>query len=254
MTPRAIRERDGKRLLARWLNTQSLPYYKLAERFVQVTPATSLDGLAAEHPWLRHERLVVKADHLLRNRRTTGMLLLDTTWDDACDWLGACLGREVEIGGVRDVLDHFLVEPFVPHEPVDEHFFSIHSTYNGDELRFSHRGAASDGRRWEHMQVMVVPPGYAPIRNELYMNLLSEAPPLRWDLLTDFMRALIMFYRAMRCTALDVDPLVVRGNQIIPLDLMLHLDESVIQRTSTHDLVFPSPFGGGRSIALGGSV
>jgi succinyl-CoA synthetase beta subunit len=254
MTPHAIRERDGKRLLARWLNAYALPHYTLAERFVQVTPATSLSGLAAEHPWLRHERLVVKADHLLRNRRATGLLLLDAPWNDACAWLDAHLGREVEISGVRDVLDHFLIEPFVPHEQVDEHFFAIHSTYSGDELRFSHRGAASDGRRWQHMQVMVLPPGYTPIRNELYMNLLSEAPPLRWDLLTDFMQALIMFYRAMRCTALDVDPLAVRGNQVIPLDLMLHLDESAAQRTNNHDIVFPTPFGGGRSIALGGGA
>jgi hypothetical protein len=44
----------------------------------------------------------------------------------------------------------------------------------------------------------------------------------------------------------------VRGNQVIPLDLMMHLDESAAQRTSNHDIVFPAPFGGGRSIALGG--
>jgi succinyl-CoA synthetase beta subunit len=254
MTPRAIRERDGKRMLARWLNAYTLPHYTLAERFVQVTPATSLDGLAAEHPWLRHERLVVKADHVLRNRRTNGLLLLDASWDDICAWLGSRLGREVEIDGVRDIIDHFLVEPFVPHEQVDEHFFSIRSVYAGDELRFSHRSTTASRPAWERMQTMVVPTGYAPARNELYLKLLSEAPPLRWDLLTDCMRALIMFYRATRCTSLDVDPLVVRGNQIIPLDLMIYLDESAAHHTSSHDLVFPTPFGGGHSIALGGSA
>jgi succinyl-CoA synthetase beta subunit len=254
MTPRAIRERDAKRLLARWLNVYALPHYTLAERFVQVTPATSLSGLAAEHPWLRHERLTVKADHLLRNRRASDLLRLDVRWDEACDWLVARLGCETEIDGVRDVLDHFLIEPFVPHEPVDEHKFAIHSTHMGEELRFSHRTTTIDAAARQYTLTLVVSPGHIPARNELYLSLLSQAPPLRWDLLTDFMRALLLFYRETRCTALDVDPLVVRSNRIIPLDLMISLDESAAHRSSGHDLVFPRPFGGGRSLALGGSA
>ena len=46
---------------------------------------------------------------------------------------------------VSGLLDHFLVEPFVPHKPTDEYYIAIIANRDGDEILFYHQGGVDVG-------------------------------------------------------------------------------------------------------------
>lgn len=60
MAHKAIREADGKRILARLFKDYSNGEYNIPNRIASVEPNTDLIQLPKEHPWLTTEKLVVK--------------------------------------------------------------------------------------------------------------------------------------------------------------------------------------------------
>jgi succinyl-CoA synthetase beta subunit len=70
-----------------------------------------------------------------RKRRMDGLR-------NACCWK-----KEIQVGehtqhdtGDTGVLDHFIVEPFLPHEQTDECYFCIQSEREGEEILFCSQG------------------------------------------------------------------------------------------------------------------
>ena len=82
MAQRGIREYDAKRMLAKYL-PDYLKDFSYRGEIVLVSPETDLDSLAAENPWLKTKKLVVKPDQLFGKRGKLGLVLLDATWDEA---------------------------------------------------------------------------------------------------------------------------------------------------------------------------
>lgn len=54
-------------------------------------------------------------------------------------------GLQVDVSGVKGVLEYFLVEPFLPHESSDEYYLAIRSGRDGDEILFHHEGGVDVG-------------------------------------------------------------------------------------------------------------
>ncbi|MGD9912362.1 MAG: ATPase, partial [Methanothrix sp.] len=115
MAQRGIREFDAKRLLARFL-PEYLDDFDYRGDVALIGPETDLDSIVSKNPWILEKRLVVKPDQLFGKRGVHGLVLLNASWDDVREYLSENMNREVTIGGVRGILDHFLVEPYVPHE------------------------------------------------------------------------------------------------------------------------------------------
>ena len=114
MAQRGIREYDAKRMLAKYL-PDYLTDFSYRGEIALVSPDTDLDSLAAENPWLKAKKLVVKPDQLFGKRGKLGLVLLDATWNEARAYLKENMGSEAVVGGMEGKLTHFLVEPFVPH-------------------------------------------------------------------------------------------------------------------------------------------
>jgi ATP citrate (pro-S)-lyase len=123
MSAKAIREYDGKLLLAHWLLRTPIPATSIAatgSKFVQ--PATRLahvtidttflgndktvfaqhvqsllDNLEQIHPWLLTNKLVVKPDQLIKRRGKSGLLLLNADWAEARAWILERVGTEVTV-------------------------------------------------------------------------------------------------------------------------------------------------------------
>lgn len=123
MSAKAIREYDGKLLLAHWLLRTPIPAASISatgSKFVQ--PATRLahvgidtgflttdksvfaqhmqsllDNLEQIHPWLLTHKLVVKPDQLIKRRGKSGLLLLNVDWTEVRAWILERAGTEVAV-------------------------------------------------------------------------------------------------------------------------------------------------------------
>lgn len=133
MSAKAIREYHGKKLVSRWLSSYSSSVtYNLEDRALLVTPnairpedAGSFDALASEHPWVLNTPLVVKPDQLIKRRGKAGLLGINKTWPEVIEWIKERMNKERQVEIVSGILDHFIVEPFVPHAQSDEYYICL---------------------------------------------------------------------------------------------------------------------------------
>jgi len=125
MSRKAIREFDGKRLLAQWLKTNSgrclcqlksnhtdrcLDVFKsllylsctgftdfVPTEFVQVKSGADYDQLARQNPWVLQKKLVAKPDQLIKRRGKAGLIKLNATWNESKAWIEQRMNKEVQV-------------------------------------------------------------------------------------------------------------------------------------------------------------
>jgi len=120
MAQKAIREYDAKKLLAKYFSEKGLDYPFKA---VLITQDSKWKEVEKEHPWLKKEKLVVKPDQLFGKRGKHGLVLVNASLKEVKDWIKERMEKEVTIGKISDKLNHFLIEPFIPHE--SEYYLAI---------------------------------------------------------------------------------------------------------------------------------
>ena len=150
MAQKSIREYDGKRMLFEsWEGkTPSFADEKI-NRVAQVKmekgKAYNFSVLLAQHPWLKEQTLVVKPDQLVKRRGELGLIKLKVTWEEAQAWIEERAHKEVEVQGVKDELDTFVVEPFTPHAGHEEHYVSFQNHREGTLCYYHHEGGVHVG-------------------------------------------------------------------------------------------------------------
>jgi ATP citrate (pro-S)-lyase len=137
MSAKAIREYHGKKLVSRWISAYSESVkYDVEDRAVLVTPSTvspadpkTFDALLVENPWLSTTKLVVKPDQLIKRRGKAGLLAINKSFAEVVDWVCARMNKEMKVEVVTGILDHFIIEPFVPHKQTDEYYICIQVSF-----------------------------------------------------------------------------------------------------------------------------
>ena len=157
MAQKAIREADGKRMMARLLKEYSGGKFDMKDRYVTVGPDTDLAKLPAKHKWLAKEKLVVKPDQLVKRRGKNDLILVGANYEQAKKWIKEKSKAPMTIYGKFDAkgkpidkgtygqLTHFIIEPLVPHDDSDECYVAIMSTITGDTIMFYHEGGVNVG-------------------------------------------------------------------------------------------------------------
>ena len=132
MSAKAIREFYGKQLIAKWLPEYSNGKHTIERKQVLVTPdvlepskGVSFETIAQANPWVLTDKLVVKPDQLIKRRGKAGLLAVNKTWQEVQAWILERMQREVQVEHVKGVLNHFIVEEFVPHKQEEEYYFCI---------------------------------------------------------------------------------------------------------------------------------
>ena len=133
MSAKAIREYHGKKLTSRCLSAYSEGNkYDIEDRALLITPNSlrpedpqSFEALAAENPWVLDTKLVVKPDQLIKRRGKAGLLAINKTWPEVVAWIKDRMNKECTVEIVTGILDHFIVEPFVPHSQSDEYYICL---------------------------------------------------------------------------------------------------------------------------------
>ena len=88
-----------------------------------------LDTAEATYPFLLAPgaKFVAKPDQLIKRRGKSGLLKLNSTWQDAKEWIEARANKVQKVEQVEGALRNFLVEPFVPHPQETEYYININS-------------------------------------------------------------------------------------------------------------------------------
>ena len=245
MAQKAIREADGKNMIARLLKEYTNGTYTIDSKFLSIGPQTDLKKLPTTYKWLAKEKLVVKPDQLIKRRGKSKLLLLNADWKDAEKWIKERMNKPVTVGTVTGILDHFIVEPFVPHNENDEYYLAILSQRDGDQILFHHQGGINVGDIDTKAVRMTIPIGTSPNAAQIEKQLLGDVPKDRRELIAGFIEGMFKFYADLNYTYLEINPFVVTGDRIVPLDLAAKLDDTAefVSGKKWGDISFPSPFG-----------
>jgi len=245
MAQKAIREADGKQMIARLLKEYTAGKYEVENKFLSIGPETDLKNLSKRIKWLASEKLVVKPDQLIKRRGKNKLLLLNASWKDAEKWINERMNKPITVGTVTGVLDHFIVEPFIPHKENDEYYLAIVSNRQGDQILFHHQGGINVGDVDTKAVKMQVAAGELPTASDIEKKLLGKAPGDRKKLIAGFIEGMYKFYADLNYAYLEINPFVVTKNKIYPLDLAAKLDDTgeFVSGAKWGNITFPSPFG-----------
>jgi ATP citrate (pro-S)-lyase len=257
MAHKAIREADGTRMLARLFKDYSNGKYEISDKIVTVAPNTDMDQLPNQYSWLNTEKLVVKPDQLIKRRGKNKLVLVGVNYDQAKTWIQEKSKAPITIYGKFDAdgkpvdkgtvgqLTHFIIKPFVTYKESDECYVAIVSTETGDTILFHHEGGVNVGDVDRKAVRFEVPIGTYPTAEELEKKLLTNMPADRKTRVADFIESLFKFYADLNFTYLEINPVAVTDDSVIPVDLAAKLDTTAEFESGEKwgKIEFPAPFG-----------
>jgi ATP citrate (pro-S)-lyase len=257
MAHKTIREADGKRMLARLFKDYSNGKYDVPDKIVTVGPDTDMTKLPIQHKWLTTEKLVVKPDQLIKRRGKNKLVLVGANYEQAKEWIKEKSKAPTTIYGKFDAngkpadkgtvgqLTHFIIEPMIPHKDSDEYYLAITSTKDGDTIMFYHKGGVNVGDVDVKASRLEVPIGKFPASAEIEKKLLGNVTADRKKRVSGFIDALFKFYADLNFTYLEINPVVVTKDSVIPLDLAAKLDSTAEFESGSKwgNIEFPAPFG-----------
>jgi len=243
MAQRGIREYDGKKMLAKYWTEYISKDFKFPGKIVLVDLKTKLDDLPKKYKWLKEEKLVVKPDQLFGKRGKHGLIKANATFAEAKKWIKERINKDTTVGKVTDKLTHFIIEPYVPHK--GEFYVAIKSNRDGDTIYFSNHGGVDIESVWKTVVEIQVDVTDNVDKINIESKLPKDTPKEHRKMFASFIKGLYKFYRDLNYAYLEINPFVVSGKDIIPLDLVARIDDTGHFESSEKwgDLTFPAPFG-----------
>ena len=243
MAQRGIREFDGKKMLAKYWSEYISKDFSFPGKVVLVDATTKLDDLSKKYKWLNQEKLVVKPDQLFGKRGKHGLIKANATYPEVKKWIKERMNKETTVGKVTDKLTHFLIEPYVPHE--GEYYIAIKSNRDGDTIYFSNHGGVDIESVWDTVAEIQIDVGQDSEKVNIESLLPKDTPKDKKKMFADFCKGLYKFYRNLNYAYLEINPFVISGKNIVPLDLVARLDDTGLFESGDKwgDITFPAPFG-----------
>ncbi|MCC6221067.1 MAG: ATPase [Deltaproteobacteria bacterium] len=245
MASRSIREYDGKKILDLHFREFSTTDCFVANPCVQLSAATDLDAVVAEHPWLLNSKLVAKPDQLIKRRGNSNLVLLNAGWDEVVRWVFEHMNKSVAVDGITGILDTFIVECFVPHEVKYEYYLAIRSVREGDEILFFRQGGVEIGDVDSISEKIVVKVFDDIDALDLDSKLLKDIGVERRPVIASFIKSLYKLYVAAGFSYAEINPLAFVDGRIVVLDFAAKLDDTAEFEGGKlwAGLTFPPPFG-----------
>lgn len=243
MPRRKIREYQAKKLLSSNINA----YFPLNLRCAQVTPDTNFSKLLGDNHWLDSERLVVKPDMLFGKRGKNNLVLLNATYPEAQQFIEERLNKPITIGGLQGEVNHFIIEPFVPHQ--DEYYVSITCTRDENVIAFSDAGGVEIEENWDKVKKIGVPVDAQIDAVSLDDLFHARMPQDKIHLISKFIRAVYKVFVELNFHFLELNPFTLTNNGGFPLDTRAEIDDCALFRNTQKWKVdgqiieFPSAFG-----------
>ena len=243
MAQRGIREYDGKKMLAKYWTEYISKDFKFPGKIILVDPKTKLDDLPKKNKWLKEEKLVVKPDQLFGKRGKHGLIKANANFQEVKKWIKERMNKEIKVGKVTGTLTHFIIEPYIPHK--EEYYVAIKSNREGDTIYFSNHGGVDIESVWKTVSEIQIDVNEDIEKINIEGKLPKDTPQANKKMFTEFIKGLYKFYKNLNYAYLEINPFVVSGKEIVPLDLVARIDDTGHFESSDKwgDLTFPAPFG-----------
>jgi len=243
MAQRGIREYNGKKMLAKYWTEYFGKSFCYPGKVILIDPNTKLDELPKKYKWIKEEKLVVKPDQLFGKRGKHGLINANATFAETKKWIKERINKDAKVGKITGKLTHFIIEPYIPHK--EEFYVAIKSNRDGDIIYFSNQGGVDIESVWDTVAEILVPIEEDVNKINIESKLPKDTPKEKKKMFADFIMGLFKFYRELGYAYLEINPFVVSGKNIIPLDLVARIDDTAHFESSIKwgDLTFPAPFG-----------
>ena len=256
MAQRAIREYDGKKLFAKNWDKYFAPL-KYPFESVLVRSGEELLKIAQEpeYKWLKDKALVAKPDMLFGKRGKNNLVLFkvnkpgDVTLEDAAKWIDEKRSTETTLlSGQKGILTHFIVEPFTPHSEDEEYYIAATTLdENYDVLYMSAHGGVEVEENWDKVVEVKIPIDASDeeIEKIIKENIPSDIPSDKKDVYANFAVGFYKFFKELNFAYLEINPVVIVGDNVYLLDLVARLDDTAgfMMKDIWGDVEFPTPFG-----------
>ncbi len=256
MAQRAIREYAGKATFSKhWENYFSGFYYGF--KSVLVSSGKELKELANKHgfEWLKQEPLVAKPDMLFGKRGKNGLVLFkkdkagDVDLETAAKWIDEKSSHDtILLSGQKGKLTHFIIEPFTPHSQDQEYYISATTVGEDDVLYMSAEGGMEVEEGWNEKVTEVKIPitlNDSDIQHLIRANVPTDIPAQNKERFITFAEQFYKFYRDLNFAYLEINPIVMIGNDMHILDLVARLDDTAgfMMADKWGEIEYPTAFG-----------
>jgi ATP-citrate lyase beta-subunit len=256
MAQKPIREYDGKKLFKenwdKYFNGLNYPFES-----VLVKSGEELKEAAKkeENKWLNEKPLVAKPDMLFGKRGKNNLVLFkvnkpgDVTLEDAAKWIDEKRsGKVTLLSGQSGELTHFIVEPFTPHTEDEEYYIAATTLdENYDVLYMSAHGGMEVEENWDKVTEVKIPIDATDeeIEKLIKENIPADIPEDKKETYANFAVNFYKFFRDLNFAYLEINPVVIVGNNVYLLDLVARLDDTAgfLMKDKWGDIEFPTPFG-----------
>ncbi len=264
MAQKAIREYDAKSILAKHWD-KYFPDFTYAYETVLVRNGSELLEAAKDKKWLKEKTLVAKPDMLFGKRGKNGLVLFkdakpgDVTLEKAASWIDEKSSSEQSVyfsfdgdtptGEPKvDMLTHFIVEPFTPHDQSEEYYISATVVGDEDVLYMSAEGGMEVEEGWDE-KVTEVAFSITATEEEIAEKIKANIPvDVKDEDKENFAKFAIGFFKAYRelnFAYLEINPFVMQGNKIELLDMVAKLDDTAgfMMVDEWGNVEYPTAFG-----------
>ena len=264
MAQKAIREYDAKSILAKHWD-KYFPNFTYAYETVMVQNGSELKEAAKDNAWLNEKTLVAKPDMLFGKRGKNGLVLFkdakpgDVKLDKAASWIDEKSSEKQAVyfsfdgddptgEPSVDMLTHFVVEPFTPHEQEEEYYVSATCVGDDDVIYMSAEGGMEVEEGWDEKVTEVAFPITATeeeIAEKIRANVPADVADKDKEAFAEFCIGFFKAYRELNFAYLEINPFVMQGNKIELLDMVAKLDDTAgfMMVDAWGDVEYPTAFG-----------
>jgi len=256
MAQKPIREYDGKRLFKEnWDKYFEGLNYPFESVLVRSGDELREKAKQEEYKWLNEKPLVAKPDMLFGKRGKNNLVLFkinkpgDVTLEDAAKWIDEKRSGKVKLlSGAEGELTHFIVEPFTPHTEDEEYYIAATTLdENYDVLYMSAHGGMEVEENWDKVTEVKIPIDASDeeIEKLIRENIPSDIPEDKKETYAKFAINFYKFFRDLNFAYLEINPVVIVGDNVYLLDLVARLDDTAgfLMKDKWGDIEFPTPFG-----------
>lgn len=264
MAQKAIREYDAKSILARHWD-KYFPNFTYAYETLMVQNGTELKDAAKTNAWLNEKKLVAKPDMLFGKRGMNNLVLFkdakpgDVTLEKAASWIDEkssskqkvyfSFDGETPTGEPSvDMLTHFIVEPFTPHEQSEEYYVSATCVGDDDVIYMSAEGGIAIEENWDEKVTEIAFPITATddeVAEQIRANVPKDVADKDKANFAEFCIGFFKAYKELNFAYLEINPFVMQGTKIELLDMVAKLDDTAgfMMVNEWGDVPYPTAFG-----------
>lgn len=143
------------------------------------------------------DNLVVKVDQGIKKRGKQGLVRVNVTPSD----IPSIVKSWSKLGW-----SNFLIEPVVEHDPNVERYLALERVREGWQVSYSPKGGIEVESHWDQIKVSIYPGSTLP------------------QGLEEFVPNILPVLDANHISFLEMNPIIIRGNKLIPLDMACEVD------------------------------